>query len=229
MKQNIHKTDEQLWADIEAVFAANRPTLDEAEWIARTREVSDAEFLDCQTLALQDAERETTAGRHPARRIALWSAIAAAAVFVIVAGFGVVLHQVQAPSRLTAQVSPTNGTHKSHQWDTPVPPVGHADTTSRIIAHVQSQPETRPKENANTPIRKREHAYTKMPEPIGVIEEPSDPIEDIDVEEIQQVVYIIEDEELELEAQRQTMDELRARGERLASLVRQNIQNNDQR
>ena len=62
-----------------------------------------------------------------------------------------------------------------------------------------------------------------MPEPIGVIEEPSDPIEDIDVEEIQQVVYIIEDEELELEARMQTMDELRARGERLASLVRQNI------
>lgn len=142
MKQNIHKTDEQLWADIEAVFAANRPTLDEAEWIARTREVSDAEFLDCQTLALQDAERETTAGRHPARRIALWSAIAAAAVFVIVAGLGVVFYQMKAPSDLTANVSPTDGTHESHQWDTPVPPVGHADSIGRIGSHDQSHQST---------------------------------------------------------------------------------------
>lgn len=220
MKQNIHKTDEQLWADIEAVFAANRPTLDEAEWIARTREVSDAEFLDCQTLALQDAERETTAGRHPARRIALWSAIAAAAVFVIVAGLGVVFYQMKAPSDLTANVSPTDGTHESHQWDTPVPPVGHADSTSRISPHDQSPQPTQLVASAHTSSHIKPRVQSHQ-------EEPSDSFEDIGIEEIQEVVYIIEDVDQELEAQRQTMDAIRARGQRLAAMVQQNLQNDN--
>ena len=120
MKQHTYITDEQLWTDVEAVFAANRPVRNEAEWEALTREVSDGELEAAKATAVEGVERKSV--RH---KRAWWSAIAAAAVFVIVAGLGVVFYQMKAPSDLTANVSPTDGTHESHQWDSRVPPMGH--------------------------------------------------------------------------------------------------------
>ena len=137
MKQHTYITDEQLWTDIEAVFAANRPARNEAEWEALTRKVSDEEIEAAKATVGKGAERKSV--QH---KLAWWPAIAAAAVFVIVAGLGVVFYQMKAPSDLTANVSPTDGTHESHQWDTPVPPVGHADSTSRISPHDQSHQST---------------------------------------------------------------------------------------
>lgn len=215
MKQHTYITDEQLWTDIEAVFAANRPARNETEWEALTREVSDGELEAAKATAVEGVERKSV--RH---KRAWWSAIAAAAVFVIVAGLGVVFYQMKAPSDLTANVSPTDGTHESHQWDTPVPPVGHADSTSRISPHDQSHQPTQQIASAHTSSHIKPRVQSHQ-------EEPSDSFEDIDIEEIQEVVYIIEDVDQELEAQRQTMDALRARGQRLAAMVQQNLQNDN--
>ena len=215
MKQHTYITDEQLWTDVEAVFAANRPARNEAEWEALTREVSDGELEAAKATAVEGVERKSV--RH---KRAWWSAIAAAAVFVIVAGLGVVFYQMKAPSDLTANVSPTDGTHESHQWDTPVPPVGHADSTSRISPHDQSPQPTQLVASAHTSSHIKPRVQSHQ-------EEPSDSFEDIDIEEIQEVVYIIEDVDQELEAQRQTMDALRARGQRLAAMVQQNLQNDN--
>ena len=215
MKQHTYITDEQLWTDVEAVFAANRPARNEAEWEALTREVSDGELEAAKATAVEGVERKSV--RH---KRAWWSAIAAAAVFVIVAGLGVVFYQMKAPSDLTANVSPTDGTHESNQWDTPVPPVGHADSTSRISPHDQSPQPTQLVASAHTSSHIKPRVQSHQ-------EEPSDSFEDIDIEEIQEVVYIIEDVDQELEAQRQTMDALRARGQRLAAMVQQNLQNDN--
>lgn len=136
MKTHTHIIDEQLWTDIEAVFAANRPTRDEAEWEALTREVSDGELEAAKATAVEGVERKSV--RH---KRAWWSAIAAAAVFVIVAGLGVVFYQMKAPSDLTANVSPTSGTRRFEQ----------------------SYQSTRPVATRNTPKRKCQHVYTKTP------------------------------------------------------------------
>lgn len=137
MKQHTYITDEQLWTDIEAVFAANRPARNEAEWEALTREVS-ADEIEAAKVATGERPNEKTV-RH--KRV-WWSAVAVAAVFVIVAGLGVVFYQMKAPSDLTANVCPTNGTHESHQWDSRVPLVGHADSIGRIGSHDQSHQST---------------------------------------------------------------------------------------
>ena len=69
MNKNTTITDEQLWTEVEAVFAHGRPAPDEAEWEALTREVSDEELMaaaDCQ----------------PSRHITLWmNAVAAVVLF----------------------------------------------------------------------------------------------------------------------------------------------------
>lgn len=68
----IHQTnitDEQLWAEVEAVLAHNRPAPDEVEWEALTREVSDEELA-------------TAASSQHTRHITLWmNAVAAVVLF----------------------------------------------------------------------------------------------------------------------------------------------------
>lgn len=81
-------------------------------------------------------------GSRASRRILPFWRWTAAAVFVIAAGLGALLYQLKAPSHLTANVSTTDGTHESYQWDMQVPPVGHADSIGRIGSHDQSHQST---------------------------------------------------------------------------------------
>lgn len=69
MNKNTTITDEQLWTEVEAVFAHGRPAPDEAEWEALTREVSDEELM-------------AAASCQPSRHITLWmNAVAAVVLF----------------------------------------------------------------------------------------------------------------------------------------------------
>ena len=118
----MKKTDEQIWADVQAVFAANRPALDEAEWEALTREVSDAELA--------------TAGHRPLRRVALWASIVTVAA-VLVLTFWVLKPDeevaVPQPEHVTAHV----------QTKRLLRPDETPDTSIRKADHVYTQMEKR--------------------------------------------------------------------------------------
>lgn len=135
MKQNT-KTDEQIWADVEAVFAANRPALDEAEWEALTREVSDAELA-------------AAAGRRPLRRVALWASIVAAAA-VLVLAFWVLKPEpevaVPQPEHVTAHVQTQPPTHIDAAPDTSIRKADHVYT--QIEKRIGVTPKTHKRKEA---------------------------------------------------------------------------------
>lgn len=120
MKQNA-KTDEQIWADVEAVFAANRPALDDAEWEALTREVSDAELT-------------AAAGHRPLRRVALWASVVAAAAVLVLAFWGL---------KPEAEVAISSSEHVTAHVQTQPPTRIDVtpDTSIRKVDHVYTQME----------------------------------------------------------------------------------------
>lgn len=135
MKQNT-KTDEQIWADVEAVFAANRPALDEAEWEALTREVSDAELA-------------AAAGRRPLRRVALWASIVTVAA-VLVLTFWVLKPEpevaVPQPEHVTAHVQTQPPTHIDAAPDTSIRKADHVYT--QIEKRIGVTPKTHKRKEA---------------------------------------------------------------------------------
>ena len=146
MKQNTN-IDEQLWTDVEAVFAANRPTRDEAEWEALTREVSDEELKAAGGFGFvpEDSQGKRLSwrllGKEPfvktegkvgrTHRVALWACIVAASAVLLVAF-------------LLLKPEP------EFQLPTTEPPT----------AHVRTQPETRTDVKPNTYGRNAEHVRT---------------------------------------------------------------------
>ena len=76
MKQQDTFTDERLWAEVQDVFADNRRPLDETEWDALTREVSDEDLV---------AAGESSVRPTPVRRIALWTSLSIAAALLLAA------------------------------------------------------------------------------------------------------------------------------------------------
>lgn len=167
-------------------------------------------------------------GSRASRRILPFWRWTAAAVFVIAAGLGALLYQLKAPSHLTANVSTTDGTHESHQWDMQVPPVGHADTTSRISSLDQSHQPTRTVASANTNRRKRK---TVRPSSMPSSAEMPSPPQENRVEELLLAAAEAERQAMDVQYQHLSHDDdpyaaieaemrdIRNRGERVEAMV----------
>lgn len=162
--------------------------------------------------------------RAESRKFPLWR-WAVAAVIVLTAGLGVVLYQSHSFLRPEENPSSTSGTLLSHQRDSIVPPVEHADPAGCITESNRLNQSTQPLASASTAGQKKKVRGKARPVPQGEAAEPAvasvgssiDEQADIELLGNQQPSLGFKEQDLDLLAQ--DVRNIRQRGERLQRAI----------